>query len=143
MLQSMQNKIDSDIHSRHGYLELREIEPKMGSKDNFAKKFIRTTSIGCAGEPQVSLSLQHILEVNFNFRDLLLRLLKRVIYSPSQISSTVMRLKTSSIIPISGSTQEGKKKMDSILQSSQCSLSTKRRSQCLSNLVFQWIFLIQ
>lgn len=52
MLQSMQNMLDSDIHTGHGYLELREIEPKMGSKVNFATKFMRTTSIACAGEPQ-------------------------------------------------------------------------------------------
>eukprot|EP00090_Calanus_glacialis_P022890 TRINITY_DN35239_c0_g1_i2.p1 TRINITY_DN35239_c0_g1~~TRINITY_DN35239_c0_g1_i2.p1 ORF type:complete len:1056 (-),score=229.38 TRINITY_DN35239_c0_g1_i2:74-3241(-) len=52
MLQSMQSKLSSENQGTHGYLELREFGSKMGTKVDFATKFMRTTSIACAGEPQ-------------------------------------------------------------------------------------------
>jgi len=52
----MQSKLSAEAQGQHGYLELKEVENKMGSKVphkvDFATKFMRTTSIACAGEPQ-------------------------------------------------------------------------------------------
>jgi len=52
----MQSKLNSEAQGQHAYLELREIGSKMGTKSgtkvDFATKFMRTTSIACAGEPQ-------------------------------------------------------------------------------------------
>eukprot|EP00092_Neocalanus_flemingeri_P034714 GFUD01037775.1.p1 GENE.GFUD01037775.1~~GFUD01037775.1.p1 ORF type:complete len:1056 (+),score=250.31 GFUD01037775.1:1102-4269(+) len=52
MLQSMHSKISSESQGKHGYIELREFGSKMGTKVDFASKFMRTTSIACAAEPQ-------------------------------------------------------------------------------------------